>query len=57
MINELNFLDTLNKPIGFVDILTVLARHVVSDFAWGGQMPSPSIIEFLNVLFFEFVNV
>ena len=24
-------------------------RHVVSDFAWGGQMPSPSKIKFLNV--------
>ena len=26
-------------------------RHVVSDYAWGGQMPPPGKIEFLNVFF------
>ena len=37
------------------DQTTLSFRHVVSDFAWGGQMP-PQAIEFQDVFFIEFLN-
>ena len=42
-----------NKLITF---RSLVIRHVVSDFAWGGANAPPQAIEFRDVFFIEFLN-